>query len=81
VVHSIIYCMFPVEGLEDNNNSVVIVKEFRSRTIIHEHDFITIRTGKETSIICLTCGSFYCKRCGKLVTISDKSYMQNNIYN
>jgi hypothetical protein len=74
--------MFPVNGLEDNNNNIVVlVKEFRSCTRIHEHDFISIRTGKEISIICLTCSSLYCKKCGKLVTISDKSYMQNDIYN
>ena len=75
--------MYPVNGLEDNNNNsnTVIIREFRTSTRIHEHDFISIRTGKETSIICLTCSSLYCEKCGKLVTISDKSYMQNDIYN
>jgi hypothetical protein len=34
--------MFPVRGLESNNNSVV--KEFRNDTRIREHDFISIRT-------------------------------------
>jgi hypothetical protein len=58
--------MFSVNGLEDNNNTTVI-KEFRNNTRIHEHDFITIRTEKETSIICSTCGLLYCEKCGKLV--------------
>jgi hypothetical protein len=40
------------------------------RTSIHEHDFMSIRTKKEEeqkSIICLTCGTLYCEKCGKLV--------------
>ena len=50
--------MFSVERLEDN-----IVDEK-----IHEHDFISIKTEKETtSIICSTCGLLYCKKCGKAV--------------
>jgi hypothetical protein len=57
--------MLPVRGLESNNNSVV--KEFRNDTRIHEHDFIPIRTEKETSTICSTCGSLYCERRVKLV--------------
>jgi hypothetical protein len=73
--------MFSVNGPEDDNKNVVLVKEFRSRTRIHEHDFISIGIGKEMSIICLTCYSLYCKKCGKLVTISYKRYMQNDIYN
>jgi hypothetical protein len=59
-----------------------IVKEFRKYAIIHEHDFIAIRTKKEqTSIICSTCGSLYRENCGKLVTKPDKNYMQHDIYN
>jgi hypothetical protein len=49
--------MFLVEQLEDN-----IVNEK-----IHEHDFISIKTEKETSSICSTCGLFYCKKCAKVV--------------
>ncbi|MFL6340303.1 MAG: hypothetical protein ACJ72U_02005 [Nitrososphaeraceae archaeon] len=76
--------MYPVNGLEDNNNNnkTVIIKEFRTRTRIHEHDFISIKTEKEhTSIICCICGSVYCAKCGKLVMIYDKNYMRYNIYN
>jgi hypothetical protein len=76
--------MYPVNGLEDNNNNnkTVIIKKFRTSTRIHEHDFISITTEKEyTSIICCICGSIYCKKCGKLVMIYDKNYMQHNIYN
>jgi hypothetical protein len=53
------------KGLEPNNNSVI--KEFRNHTRIHEHDFISIRIEKETSIICSTCRSLYCEKCGRLV--------------
>jgi hypothetical protein len=76
--------MYPLNGLEDNNNNnnTVIIKEFRACTRIHEHDFISIKTEKEhTSIICLTCDSLYCGKCGKLLTIIDQNYMQNNVYN
>jgi Lrp/AsnC family transcriptional regulator for asnA, asnC and gidA len=48
----------------DNGNSV---KELKSRTKAHEHDFITIGSESETSLICSTCGLFYCEKCGKLV--------------
>jgi hypothetical protein len=73
--------MYSVKGSEDNNKTVII-KEFRTSTRIHEHDFISIKTEKEhTSIICLTCGSHYCVKCGKLLAIIDQNYMQNNIYN
>jgi hypothetical protein len=59
--------MFPTDGMEDNNNSVII-KEPLSYTRIHEHDFVSITTEREqTSTICSTCGSLYCEKCGKLV--------------
>jgi hypothetical protein len=58
------------------------IREFRNDIRIHEHDFISIRGKEEKSIICLTCGSLYCEKCGKLlVTTHDKKYMQHNIYN
>jgi hypothetical protein len=73
--------MYSVKGSEDNNKTV-IVKEFRTSTRIHEHDFISIKTEKEhTSIICCICGSIYCEKCGKLVMIYDINYMQHNMYN
>jgi hypothetical protein len=34
---------------------------------IHEHDFISIKTEKEASSICSTCGLLYCENCGKAV--------------
>jgi hypothetical protein len=64
-----------------------IVKEFgnNSSSKIHEHDFVSIRTKEDKeqpkSIICLTCASVYCEKCGKLVTLSEKNYMQYNLYN
>ena len=52
--------MLPVNGLESNYKS--IIKEFTNHLRIHEHDFISIRIEKEqTSTICSTCGSLYCK--------------------
>jgi hypothetical protein len=67
---------------DSNSNNVVIIREFRTGTRIHEHDFISTKSEKElTTIICITCGSLYCGKCGKLVTIIDQNYMQNNIYN
>ena len=75
--------MYPVNGLKDNNNSnTVIIREFITNTRIHEHDFIPIKTDKEqTAIICSICGLIYCEKCGKLVMIYDKDYMQRNVYN
>ena len=71
--------MLPVNELQSNNH---IIGEFSNHTKLHEHDFKLIRTEKEqTSIICLTCRSIYCEKCGKLLTIIDQNYMQNNIYN
>jgi hypothetical protein len=58
-----------------------INKVFRNYIGIHEHDFISIRTEEEKSIVCLTCGSLYCEKCGKSVTIIHKNYMSHNIYN
>jgi hypothetical protein len=49
--------MFSAEQLEDN-----IINEK-----IHEHDFISVKTEKETSSICSTCGLLYCEKCGKAV--------------
>jgi hypothetical protein len=34
---------------------------------IHEHDFISIKTEKETTSVCSTCGLLYCENCGKAV--------------
>ena len=70
---SIIYRMFRIH---DDSSSI----------IIHEHDFVSIRTKEEDkeqkSIICLTCGSLYCESCGKLLlTVHGKNYMQHNLYN
>jgi hypothetical protein len=50
--------MFSVELLEDN-----IANEK-----IHEHDFISDKTEKESTSICSTCGLLYCENCGKVVT-------------
>jgi hypothetical protein len=49
--------MFSVKQLEDNIGSEKI----------HEHDFISIKTEKEISSICSTCGLLYCEKCGKVV--------------
>ena len=78
--------------INDYSSSNSIIKEFRndSSIIIHEHDFVPIRAKeeeKQKSIICLTCGSLYCEKCGKLLvsttTISDKKLVQhsNNLCN
>ena len=71
--------MLPANGLESNNP---IIGEFLNYTKLHEHDFMLIRKEKEqTSIICSICGLVYCDKCGKLVMIYGKSYMQKNVYN
>ena len=81
VGYSIIYYMFPIDSIKDNTHNDII-KELINPTRIHEHNFISIKTEKEqTSILCSTCRSLYCEKCGKLVTISDQNYMQYNIYN
>jgi hypothetical protein len=55
------------------NEDSSIIREFRNDARIHEHDFILIRGKEKKSIICLTCGSLYCEKCGKLlVTTHDK---------
>ena len=62
--------MVQINEVEDDSN----IREFRNDTRIHEHDFISIRGKEEKSIICLTCGSPYCEKCGKLlVTTHDKN--------
>lgn len=58
--------MFPIN--EDNG----INEEFINDSRIHEHDFISVGAKEEKSIICITCGSLYCEKCGKLVTIIGK---------
>jgi hypothetical protein len=61
--------MFSVERLEDN-----IVNEK-----IHEHDFISIKTDKETTSVCSTCGLLYCEKCGKAVNdiINESKRLKN----
>ena len=77
----------PNELMDNNNNNssnnVVIIREFRTGNRIHEHDFISVKTKKEqvSIIICSICYMVYCGKCGKLVTIYDKNYMQHNTYN
>jgi hypothetical protein len=74
--------MFGIDGYNSNS----IIEEFRNNSsiIIHEHDFVPFRPKekeKQESIICLTCGSFYCEKCGKLLvstTISDKKPTQHS---
>lgn len=72
--------MFGINGYSSNG----IIKEFRnnSSVIIHEHDFVPFSPKeKQKSIICLTCGSFYCEKCGKLLvstTISDRKLIQHS---
>jgi hypothetical protein len=71
--------MLPANGLESNN---LIICELLNHTKLHEHDFKLIRSEKEqTSIICSICGLVYCEKCGKLVMIYGKSYMQKSVYN
>ena len=74
--------MLPANGLESNNNR--IIGEFLNHTIkLHEHDFMLIRNEKEqmSMIICSICGLVYCEKCGKLVMMYGKIYMQKNVYN
>jgi late competence protein required for DNA uptake (superfamily II DNA/RNA helicase) len=76
--------MFQINDYSSNS----VIEEFRnnnsSSIIIHEHDFVPIRLKeeeKQKSIICLTCGSFYCEKCGKLLvstTISDEKLIQHS---
>ena len=70
---------------DDYNNN--IIKELINNTpniIIHEHDFVTISLQgqqKPKSVICLTCGSFYSEKSGKLiasVTRSNKTAISAN---
>ena len=35
--------------------------------ILHEHDFNSVYIAGKRIFRCLTCGSLYCERCGKLV--------------
>lgn len=53
-----------------NCNCSSSAKEFKndSSLLIHEHDFERIwvkEKENQKSIICLTCDSLYCERCGK----------------
>jgi hypothetical protein len=70
--------------INEGSTSNSTVKELRNHSsIIHEHDFVPIRAKEKAqkSIICLTCGSHYCDKCGKLlVTVHGKNYVQHNIY-
>jgi len=61
--------MFPIN--EDSD----ISEEFRNDSRIHEHDFISVGAEEEKSIICITCGSLYCEKCSKLLTITGKTWL------
>jgi hypothetical protein len=70
--------MFRIYDYSNNSSN----KEFRNKDssmIIHEHDFVPIMLKgeeKQKSIICLTCGSFYSEKSGKLL-VSTRSYYKN----
>ena len=71
--------MRPGNGLVSNKR---IIEKFLNHTKLHAHDFKLIRSEKEqTSIICSVCGLVYCEKCGKLVMMYGKSYMQKSVYN
>ncbi len=73
--------MFPIDSIKDNTHNDII-KELINPTRIHEHNFISIKTEKEqTSVLCSTCRSLYCEKCGKLVDIiSITSNMKTNLH-
>jgi hypothetical protein len=69
--------MFRINEVEYSS----VIKKFRSISRMHEHDFVSIMNEGQKSIICLTCGFLYCGKCGKLVTIHNRNYLQHNVYN
>ena len=73
--------MCSANRLEDHENTL-LVHAFKNHTKIHEHDLVSIRTERETSIICSTCGLIYCEKCGKLADCRTLSTAQrpNNIF-
>jgi len=74
--------MYSPDGMKDkdnNSDNAIIITEFRSGIRIHEHDFISEE--QESIIICSVCGLVYCEKCGKLVIIYHKNYMEHNTYN
>lgn len=48
-------------------NNIVFFKGLSNATKIHEHDFIAFGAEEKPSLICSTCGLFYCETCGKSV--------------
>ena len=68
--------MFRICDYSNNNH---MDEKFRNNSscIIHEHDFVSIGLKSEKSIICLTCGSFYSEKSGKLFKISSKKLIKN----
>ena len=70
--------------MEDCNcNSITKeLKNLGSNIIIHEHDFqpIKIKEDIQKLLICLTCSSLYCEKCGKLLvsTTNDKRVVNNS---
>ena len=71
------------EKIDNSSNNAVIIGESRNGTRIREHDFISVKAKRqqESIIICSVCGLVYCEKCGKLVIIYHKNYMQYNTYN
>jgi hypothetical protein len=67
----------------DESNNHLIGKSSNHTTKLHEHDFMLTRNEEaQTSIIiCCICDLVYCEKCGKLIMICGKSYMQKNVYN
>ena len=59
--------MSSVNLLEDHINDIVFFKELSNTIKIHEHDFITFGAEEKPSLICSTCGLFYCETCEKSV--------------
>jgi hypothetical protein len=57
--------MSSANPMQNHINDIVFLKKFGNHTRIHEHDFISIRAEEKPSVICSTCGLFYCEMCGK----------------
>jgi Lrp/AsnC family transcriptional regulator, regulator for asnA, asnC and gidA len=54
------------DGSDNGKDGATRAKESTRPNRMHEHEFITNKTGYEISVICSTCGLLYCEKCGKL---------------
>ena len=70
-----------VKNDKEKSEKVTIGKMLVQDKFIHEHDFVMVKMGKESSyhlIQCVTCGEYFCQLCGKKTWLPSTTLILSN---